>query len=157
MKTETEQAAGRIGRRHFLVGGAAAAATGVVAGATTVEADEGGGFRRCPFGHHKLPDPILGGVDLTGAGLPAPYDGVIHVWIPGPDGNALPFSGLAAQGKNVEPNTILNFRGEVAYALIAGHARGSDGVDYGLELDVRSFEGDYIVGGEECHGTFTFY
>ena len=57
----------------------------------------------------------------------------------------------------IEPNTILNFRGEVAYALIAGHARGSDGVDYGLELDVRSFEGDYMVGGEECHGTFTFY
>jgi hypothetical protein len=48
------------------------------------------------------PEPIPGGLPV---GLPPPYD-LIHIFLPGPPGVTLPFSGLQLQGLDVEPTTI---------------------------------------------------
>jgi len=56
----------------------------------------------------------------------------------------------SVHGRN-HPN---DFRGSSALAYHAGTARGSDGQTYNLETDMRAFEGDYVVDGEERHGAF---
>jgi hypothetical protein len=92
-----------------------------------------------------VPQPIAGG--------PAPG---IHIFLPGPTNVTLPFSGLQLQGLDVEPNTITNFRGAVARAYVIGQARGSDGVTYGLEVDIGAYEGEYIAAGARHTGVFVF-
>jgi hypothetical protein len=94
-----------------------------------------------------VPNPIPGGLELA-PGL------VIHVFGPGDPAVTLPFTGINLQGFNVEPGTITDFDGSTAVAYHVGSARGSNGVTYGLETDIRAFEGDYVVNGETHHGSF---
>jgi hypothetical protein len=92
-----------------------------------------------------LPKPIPGGTDLSGFGLPPPYDGVIHIFTPGTPGVVLPFSGIPLEGLGVEPAVIADFSGATALAYLAGEAEGSDGQTYGVEIDLRVSEGDYVA------------
>ena len=55
---------------------------------------------------------------------------------------------------DVEPSTFTDRRGFSAVAFHVGTATGSDGATYNLETDMRAFEGDYVVDGEERHGAF---
>jgi hypothetical protein len=140
-----------VGRRRFFLGGAGAL---VAAGAINPlswpvladhrdddDDDDGGDDLRVV----PVPEPIAGG--------PAPG---IHIFLPGPTNITLPFSGLTLQGLDVEPNTITNFRGTAAVAYIIGEALGSDGTTYGLEADVRAYEGVYVAAGARHEGAFVF-
>jgi len=102
-----------------------------------------------------LPNPIPGGSDLSGFGLPPPFD-FIHIFTPGdPAVNAaLPYSGIPLEGLNREPATITDFSGATALAYVAGTATGSDGVTYGLEVDIRAMEGEYVSDGSTSRGLF---
>lgn len=134
-----------VGRRRFFLSGAGAL---IGIGATTpalalAAAHDGGG---CPL--QPLPKPIPGGLD-PGAN--------VHAFVPGPPTITLPFSGLTLQGLDVEPSTITDFRGRTALAYIMGEAKGSDGVTYGLEADIRAFEGEYSdANGAMARGAFAF-
>jgi hypothetical protein len=77
-------------------------------------------------------------------GLAPPFD-LIHVFIPGPTGVVLPFSGIPLEGLHVEPSVITDFKGATALAFVIGQADGSDGVRYGLEVDIRAMEGEYVA------------
>ena len=139
---------GSIDRRRFVIGAVGAVATACVVGALdgeVVAADSGRGRRGVP----PPPMPIPGG-------QPVPVTGIdtIHVWGPGPTSITLPYSGGALQGLDFEPSTITDFRGSSALAYHVGTARGNDGQQYNLETDMRAFEGDYVVDGEEHHGAF---
>jgi hypothetical protein len=125
-----------LGRRRFLLGSGAAAAAASLAGARAALADDDGDEPegRLPTG--PAPDPIPGGTPI---GLPPPFD-LIHLFTPGPLGVTLPFSGIPLEGLNVEPSTLTNFSGATALAYLAGSARGNDGVEYGLEVDLRVSE-----------------
>jgi hypothetical protein len=100
------------------------------------------------------PKPIPGVLDLSGLGVPPPYD-FIHQFSPGPEGVVLPFTGVPLQGLNVEPSMITDFKGATALAYHAGKATGSDGKTYNLETDIRVMEGRYVsVEGTRRQGTF---
>ncbi|MGH2547175.1 MAG: hypothetical protein ACRDHJ_09905 [Actinomycetota bacterium] len=140
----------RLDRRRFLLGSA-----GAVAGATLASsvawprvavADDEPKLRLLP-----PPKPIPGGLPI---GLPPPYD-FIHIFLPGPETVTLPLSGLTLMGLNVEPSTITDLMGATALAYIIGTATGTDGVEYGLEADIRAFEGKYFAAdGSTNRGTF---
>jgi hypothetical protein len=93
------------------------------------------------------PSPIPGGIQLT-------PELVIHVFGAGDPSVTLPFTGITLQGFDVEPSTITDFKGSSAVAYHVGTARASDGRTYGVETDVRVFEGHYIVDGQARHGAF---
>ena len=57
-------------------------------------------------------------------------------------------------GFDVEPGTIVDFDGSSAVAYHVGSVRGSDGVTYDLETDVRAFDGEYAVDGVVYEGSF---
>jgi hypothetical protein len=156
MESGARPAGQPIGRREVLLGGAAATATAGLAGVAskTAEADGAGG---CFFPSGPAPDPIPGGLDISGFGQPAPYDGVIHIFIPGPEGLVLPFTQTPAQGRNTEPAVITNFDGDTAIGLLVGTARGSDGAEYGVEIDVRVSEGTYKVDDRRRRGLFALF
>jgi hypothetical protein len=139
----------RLDRRSFLRGAAGAAigagVTSTLGGPAVALADVGHNARVVP-----VPKPIPGGLPV---GLPAPYD-LIHIFLPGPTNVTLPFSGSQLQGLNVDPSVIGDFKGRTALAYLIGSAIGSDGVTYGLEADVRAFEGRYRQGGARRWGTF---
>lgn len=141
-----------VDRRAFLLGGVGAAAGAGLAsalGPAAGLADRRGGDHQLKL--VPIPEPIPGGLPI---GAPVPYD-FIHVFLPGPTDVTLPFSGLPLQGLDVEPSTITNFKGKTALAFILGSARGSDGVEYGLEVDVRAFEGKYVdADGSTNRGAF---
>jgi len=134
-------AEGRLDRRRFLVGSA-----GVVAGAGAASAlawptIAGGAQPILP-----APEPIPSVID---PGLP------IHLQIPGPTDITLLYSQTTLFGLNLERTTVGNFRGTTALAYLLGTAAGSDGVEYGLEVDVRAFEGEYkAADGSANHGLF---
>jgi hypothetical protein len=97
------------------------------------------------------PKPIPGG-DV----IPITPPLQIHAWEPGdPAGHTLPFSGAPFDGPNVEPGTVLDFKGFVAQCYPVGSARGSDGKRYNLEGDIRVMQGEYIAEtGAHRRGTF---
>jgi hypothetical protein len=100
------------------------------------------------------PKPIPGGTDLSGFGLPPPFD-FIHVFAPGEQGKVLPYTGVVLQGLDVEPITITDFDGFSAVAFHVGQAKGSDGKLYNLETDFRVMTGNYIaVDGSTRRGNF---
>lgn len=142
----------RIGRRRLLVGtGAAAAAAAVVGSVGTVglvrpaSATE---LRRAK----PAPSPIPGGVD---AGPPV---GFIHIFQPGPVGSFTPFLGLPGEGLDVEPSLITNFKGFTGDAILSGQAKGSDGMTYNVEVDLRVMEGEYIAeDGSHHRGAFGLF
>jgi hypothetical protein len=130
-----------LNRRRFLVGGA-----GIVAGAGLTSAlgrpavawaarpalPGAVGIRPTP----PAPEPIPSVID---PGLP------IHLQIPGPTDITLLYSQTTLFGLNLERTPVGNFSGTVALAYLLGTARGSDGVEYGLEVDIRASEGEYVA------------
>lgn len=130
-----------LGRRRFLVGSAGALAgagltstLGWPAVASTPRPGIRGtdGLRPTP----PAPEPIQSVID---PGLP------IHIQIPGPTDITLLYSQTTLFGLNLERTTVGNFQGTTALAYVLGTARGSDGVEYGLEVDIRASEGDYVA------------
>jgi len=83
------------------------------------------------------PQPIPGGLEIGGS--------LIHTFGPGDPAVTLPFTGATLGGFDVEPGTITDFDGSSAVAYHVGTARGSDGIMYNLETDMRALEGNYIV------------
>ncbi len=146
-----------LNRRAVILGAAGAvASTGLartLGRSETAEAAEpndhgefGGGLRRVT----PAPEPIPGGTQI-------PDGPLLHVFVPGPEGRKLPFSGLELEGVNVEPSTITDFRGITALAILVGTARGSDGKTYNLEADIRAFDGQYLAANGSRHrGRFAF-
>lgn len=143
----------RLDRRAFLRASAGAiAGAGAVLSAPVAALADAGPSDSTPL---PTPKPIPGGLDLSGFGLVPPYD-FIHTFVPGPEGVVLPFTGGELMGLDVEPSTITNRKGASLVAYHVGKARGSDGVTYGLETDVRVMNGRYRTGGTEHRGTFAF-
>jgi hypothetical protein len=119
----------RLDRRKLLGGAAGALAT---AGVTAAPAYARGDTRASSCDARQLeplpaPQPIPGGIE---------FGEFIHVFIPGPKGDVLPFTGTPLMGLDVEPSTITDFRGQVALAYLLGSAETSDGRQ-DLEVDVR--------------------
>lgn len=119
-----------LDRRRFLIGSA-----GIVAGAGAARAlawpsAAEGGQPTIP-----LPEPI--GSVLFDPALP------IHIQLPGPTDVTLLYSQTPLMGLNKERTTVGNFKGATALAYLLGTATGSDGAEYGLELDIRVSEGTY--------------
>lgn len=142
----------RFDRRRFLLGTA-----GAVAGAGLVSTLGSAGVALAGDQlEHKLlplPEPIPGGLPVGG---PPPYD-FIHTFLPGPPDIILPFSKLQLMGLDVEPSTITDYKGVTANAYVIGTARGSDDVEYGLEVDIRAYEGKYVAAdGSTNRGSFAF-
>lgn len=119
-----------VSRRRFMMT-AASLTSAIGAGSLSVHAgdrnDDGLDGHRSPLrrGVTPAPKPIPGG---TMIGLAPPFD-LIHVFIPGPTGVVLPFSGLPLEGLHVEPSVITDFKGATALAYVVGQADGSDGGD----------------------------
>jgi hypothetical protein len=121
--------------RRAVVQGAGASLAAAAAGAQPALADPDARDRVATV----PPEPIPGGIEL------APGE-VIHVWAPGPPEITLPFSGVTAQGLDVEPTTISDFKGRSALAFHRGTATDGDGVRYDVETDMRAFQGVFVDG-----------
>ena len=135
---------GCVDRRRFILGAAAGATASLV-----WPEPAGASHRPLP-----APTPIPGATDLSVFGFVPPYD-FIHTFAPGPVGLVLPFTGVVLEGLDVEPSTITDFKGATALAFHLGKARGSDGLMYDLETDIRVMEGQYVaVDGSKNQGTF---
>ncbi len=145
-----------LSRRKFL-GGAGAAATvgsaGVLLGAGPAGADEGGRT----FDRNPPPSPIEFTTPPSNPGPPDPFN-EIHWALPGPPGASTQFIGIPSFGLDADPNTVGNFDGFTAYAVVAGEATGGDGEPYDCEFDVRVMQGRYMAAdGETYRGTFAFF
>jgi hypothetical protein len=144
-----------IDRRTFLRHAGTAAATAGVAGrfasapaGATILEGRGAGFDGRASG--PLPRPIPGGFEL-------PDEALAHVFAPGPPTVTLPFTGFTLGGLAVETSTLTDFNGFTAIAFHVGQARGSDGVVYNLETDMRAFDGEFLAeDASKHHGTFGF-
>lgn len=89
-------------------------------------------------------------VPAWGQGTPVPSP------IPVPGGDILPPFGLSNEfspgvgvgldGLNAEPNTVTNFKGQVAMGFTLGSATDSNGNKFAVITDIRVFQGDYIGG-----------
>lgn len=144
---EPDDSTTRVSRRTILGGAAGALAT---AGAASTPAAGLGAIRGSAGNAGQLdplpaPKPIPGGID---------FGEFIHIFIPGREGDVLPFTGTPLMGFDVEPSTITNFRGDVALAYLLGSAQTSDGRQ-DFEADVRVMQGHYVAeSGEKRFGTF---
>jgi hypothetical protein len=138
------------GRRSFLLGTAGALTAGLTAplgwlGSRTADAGA------LPLPAHAplplpAPNPIPGGFDIPP---------LIHEFIPGPETITLPCTRITLQGLHVEPRTLTDFAGVTALAYRVGTVTGSAGLTYGLETDVRVFEGQHVgEDGSQRQGTF---
>jgi hypothetical protein len=137
-----------VDRRGFILGSAGALAATGFAGPV---AERASGSSRRKRRVVPSPEPIPGGLPI---GLAPPYD-LIHIFLPGPPTVTLPFSGSQLQGLDVEPTTITDFDGMTAMAFLTGSARGSDGEERGLEVDLRVSEGTYVTAdGSRERGAF---
>ena len=149
MSNRAELSNVRINRRRFMSGSAGAVVGVGLAGSFAWPKESAAHGTPLP-----APKPIPGGTDLSGFGLPPPYD-FIHTFAPGTSGVTLPFTGVPLEGLDVEPSTITDFRGASALAYLVGRATGSDGKTYNLETDIRIMDGSYIsVEGTRRHGSF---
>ena len=141
-------------RRRFIGGAAAAAAVGTAASvgvASPAEASAG----RPTFSKRGRPKPIAFSTPPD-PNLPAPFDS-LHWTLPGPEGLATQKIGIPAFGPDTDPNTIGDFDGFTAYAVVAGEATGGDGEPFDCEFDVRVMQGRYVAeDGERYTGTFAF-
>ncbi|REK41034.1 MAG: hypothetical protein DWQ20_00550 [Actinobacteria bacterium] len=96
----------------------------------------------------------MGTVD---GGGPPPFD-FIHWALPGPPGATTQILELPAFGLDVDPSTITDFDGFVAYAVLAGSATDNRGNHFDVELDVRAMDGTYVDAHGETHeSTFGFF
>ena len=139
----------RIGRRRLLQGtGAAAAVAGAVGTGGLASSASATALRRAK----PAPLPIPGGFE---AGPPV---GFVHLFLPGPTTAVTPFFGFPGEGLDVEPSPMTNFKGFTAFAVLAGHAEGSDGKTYNVEFDLRAMEGEYHAqDGSHHRGAFGFF
>lgn len=141
-----DEAPARSDRRGFILGTAGALAAAGLAGPLAEPASANSRRRVVPS-----PEPIPGGLPV---GLPPPYD-LIHIFLPGPSTTTLPFSGLQLQGLDVEPTTVTDFNGTTAMAYLTGTVKGSDGLERGLEVDLRVSQGEYVTAdGSRERGAF---
>ncbi len=99
--------------------------------------------------HQAAPRPIPGGIQI-------PKGPLIHILLPGPKSITLPHTKLQLMGEDVEPSTITNSSGFVAFAVLVGKAGDVTRPDrYNLEADLRVFQGEYVGGdGIRRRGTF---
>lgn len=142
-----EEATRPVDRRRFILGTAGALAAAGLAGPLAEPAPAATRRRRVV----PSPEPIPGGLPV---GLPPPYD-LIHLFLPGPTTTTLPFSGSQLQGLDVEPTTLTDFKGRTAMAYLTGAVTGSDGVERGLEVDLRVSKGEYVTAdGSHERGAF---
>ena len=141
-------AGAKLTRRDAFLGAAGLAAGAAAApGAAFAHGQRHHGHGRTP----AVPEPIPGGIPISDTQT-------IHVWAPGPTDVTLPFTGGQLQGLDVEPGTITDFKGFVAVAFHVGTAKGSDGVRYDLETDMRAYRGTYVDRtGTRRFGTFGFF
>jgi hypothetical protein len=147
MAMDDEPAGPGLSRRKFLTRGAAMAAGVATASAWAGPAEAA--ERRRPA-RRVPPMPIPGGLKVG-------PDVQIHVWAPGDPGVTLPFSKAPLGGFDVEPTTIMDFRGFAAAAFHVGQANGGDGTVLNLETDMRIFRGSYVGADRKRHsGTFGF-
>lgn len=135
----------RFDRRRFMLTASALAGVGVGEALGTVASSEA-------HDSQPVPEPIPGGLPVAGGpGLAPP----IHIYLPGDPTTTLPLSGLPLMGLDVEPAVITDLHAATAMAYVVGRAKGSDGVEYGLEVDVRVSEGVYRAReGSHNRGTF---
>ncbi len=138
----------RVDRRKLLLGAAGTAATASALSATGAFAESATSASSNDARQiHPLPapKPIPGGLD---------FGEFIHVFIPGPEGDVLPFTGTPLMGFEVEPSTITDFRGNVALTYLLGRAQTRDGPQ-DFEADVRVMQGRYVAeNGKTRFGTF---
>jgi hypothetical protein len=89
------------------------------------------------------PEPIPGGIQI-------PDGPLIHTFLPGP-------KELGFMGFDVEPSTIVDFKGFTAMAYLAGTATDGDGNSYDMVNDMRVYSGAFVAAdGRTYHGTFAF-
>lgn len=139
-----------ITRRGFFVG---AGAAGAVAATTAIGATPAGATPSSLPAAVPVPEPIPGGFLLD----PTDESSIIHFLLPGPPGSATQFFGFPGEGLDVDPSTMTNFRGDHAFAVLAGQATGSDGATYNVEFDLRIYSGSYIAAdGVERDAAFAF-
>lgn len=137
----------RIGRRRLLAGGGAAAVVGSVSTVALTNPEAATKLPRVK----PAPSPIPGGIEVPDVGL-------LHAFIPGPEGSTTPFAGLPGMGLDVEPSTLTDFEGFTVFAVLSGQAEGSDGKTYNVEFDVRVMRGEYVAeDGSRQWGTFGFF
>ncbi len=137
-------------RRGFVAG---AGAAGAVAATTAIGAAPAGAQASTLPAAVPVPEPIPGGFLLD----PADESSIIHFLLPGPTGSATQFFGFPAEGLDVDPSTMTNFRGNHAFAVLAGEAKGSDGATYNIEFDLRIYSGSYVAAdGVERNAAFAF-
>jgi hypothetical protein len=132
-----------LDRRRFLLGTAGAVAGTGVAGTLAWPT-----LAAAAQSVVTAPEPIVSVLDPA---LP------IHIQLPGPPGLTLLYSQTPVGnfGLNVERTTVGNFTGAVAWGYMLGTATGSDGKEYGVELDTRVSKGDYkAADGQVRHGLF---
>lgn len=148
-----------VSRRSFLTGVGAAAAVGSatalgIPSPAQAKGNGRGNSSKNVFSNSSAPKPIPPTVD---GGADAPFD-FIHWLLPGPEGKPTQILGLPAFGLDVDPSLMTDYKGFTTYAVLAGSARGSDGNDYDVELDVRVMDGTYVGEDGETHeGTFGFF
>lgn len=137
----------RFDRRRFMFSSAGALVGVGLAEAFGAPVTTGAHGRPSP-----VPEPIPGGLPVPGGpGLDPP----VHIFLPGDTTTTLPLSGLPLMGLDVEPAVITDLRAKTAMAYVIGRARGSDGVEYGLEVDLRVSEGEYrAADGSTNRGAF---
>jgi hypothetical protein len=152
-KQRQDNRALRLDRRHLLAGVGTAAVVSAVgavglARAAAVSERQSAKPTLSPL---PAPLPIPGGIEV-------PPVGFIHGFVPGPEGSATPFARIPGMGLDVEPSTLTNFQGFTAFAVLSGHAEGSDGKRYNVECDVRVMQGEYVAeDGSHHQGTFGFF
>lgn len=146
----------RIGRRALLAGGGVAAAAATMGFPTGAAAEGPIQPKRRPGrglpAPSAAPEPIPGTVDSGD-----PNVGLIHWWLPGPTDASTPILEIPGFGLDVDPSTITNFKGVSALAVVAGKVKGTDGVLYDCEFDVRAMKGEYVAAdGVKRTGAFAF-
>jgi hypothetical protein len=149
-----------MSRRSLLTGVGAAAVAGLHASPVGAPRVEAATPAVDPFPGKPAPRPIPHLINAS-EGLPQPFPdpfNFIHWLLPGPAGAATPILQLPAFGLDVDPSTITDFDGFVAYAVVAGNAQDADGNPLDVEFDVRVMEGTYVGSdGQQHHGTFGFF
>lgn len=144
-----------LDRRRFIGASAAAVAAGTAATVASAGPASADGGQRV-FGREPLPKPIAFTTPRSDPGPPDPFN-EIHWTLPGPEGATTQFIEIPSFGPDADPNTIGDFEGFTAWAVVAGSATDSEGNAYDCEFDIRVMQGKYEAeNGTTRRGTFAF-